>query len=39
MSKGFEQPVMMKIDKIINESDDTKSFMFRHNLDYNPGNS
>jgi len=37
MSEGFEQPVMMKIDKIINESDDTKSFMFRHNLDYNPG--
>ncbi len=37
MSEGFEQPVMMKIDKIINESDDTKSFMFRHNLDYKPG--
>ena len=37
MSKGFEQPVMMKIDKIISESDDTKSFMFKHNLDYKPG--
>jgi len=33
----FEQPVMMKIDKIINESDDTKTFMFRHKLGYNPG--
>ena len=37
MSKGFEQPVMMKIDKIISESDDAKSFMFRHNIDYKPG--
>ncbi len=37
MSEGFEQPVMMKIDKIISESDDTKSFMFRHNLDYSTG--
>jgi dihydroorotate dehydrogenase electron transfer subunit len=37
MSEGFEQPVMMKIDKIISESDNTKSFMFRHNLDYKPG--
>ena len=33
----YDQPVMMKIDKIINESGDTKSFMFRHNLDYKPG--
>lgn len=37
MSEGFDQPVMMKIDKIINESDDTKSFMFKHSLDYKPG--
>jgi dihydroorotate dehydrogenase electron transfer subunit len=37
MSEGFDQPMMIKIDKIINESDDTKSFMFRHNLDYKPG--
>ena len=34
---SFDQPVMMKIDKIINESDGTKSFMFRHKLDYDPG--
>ncbi len=37
MSKGFEQPVMMKIDKIISESEDAKSFMFRNNIDYKPG--
>lgn len=39
MSEGlyFEQPVMLKIDEIINESDDTKTFMFRHNLNYNIG--
>ncbi len=34
---SFDQPVMMKIDKIIDESNGTKSFMFRHKLDYNPG--
>ena len=34
---SFDQPVMVKIDKIIDESDGTKSFMFRHKLDYNPG--
>ncbi len=33
----FDQSVMMKIDKIIDESDGTKSFMFRHKIDYNPG--
>ena len=39
MSKDFsyEQPVMMKIDKVIEECNGTKSFMFRHKLDYNPG--
>ncbi|MHC4321875.1 MAG: dihydroorotate dehydrogenase electron transfer subunit [Planctomycetota bacterium] len=34
---SFDQPVMMKIDKIIDESDGTKSFMFRHKLYYDPG--
>ena len=34
---SFDQPVMMKIDKIIDESNGTKSFMFRHKLDYKPG--
>lgn len=34
---SFDQPVMMRIDKIIDESDGTKSFMFRHKLDYVPG--
>ncbi len=34
---SFDQPVMMKIDKIVDESDGTKSFMFRHKLDYSPG--
>ncbi len=34
---SFDQPVMMKIDKIIDESIGTKSFMFRHKLEYNPG--
>ena len=33
----LDQPVMMKIDKIVDESDGTKSFMFKHKLDYNPG--
>ena len=33
----FDQPVMMRIDKIIDESDGTKSFMFRYKLDYDPG--
>jgi len=37
MSESFNQPVMMKIDKVIDESVDTKSFMFRRNIDYNPG--
>ena len=39
MSKDFsyEQPVMMKIDKVIEECNGTKSFMFRHKLDYTPG--
>ena len=34
---SFDQPVMMKIDKIIDESVGTKSFMFKHKLDYAPG--
>ncbi|GAX59480.1 2-polyprenylphenol hydroxylase and related flavodoxin oxidoreductases [Candidatus Scalindua japonica] len=34
---SFDQPVMMKIDKIIDESDGTKSFMFKHKIDYTPG--
>ena len=34
---SFDQPVMMKIDKIIDESNGTKSFMFKYKLDYNPG--
>ncbi len=39
MSKDFsyEQPVMMKIDKVIEECNGTKSFMFKHKLDYEPG--
>ena len=31
---SFDQPVMMKIDKIIDESNGTKSFMFKYKLDY-----
>ncbi len=39
MSKNFsyEQPEMMKIDKVIEECNGTKSFMFKHKLDYTPG--
>ncbi len=33
----FEQPRILKIDKIIDESNDTKTFMFNHTLDYNTG--
>ncbi|MEE9605796.1 MAG: FAD-binding oxidoreductase, partial [Candidatus Scalindua sp.] len=33
----FEQPIILKIDKIINESDDTKTFMFNHALAYETG--
>jgi dihydroorotate dehydrogenase electron transfer subunit len=33
----FEQPIILKIDKIINESDDTKTFMFNHELAYETG--
>lgn len=36
-NSSFNQPVMMKIDKIIDESDGTKSFMFKHKFDYDPG--
>ncbi len=34
---SFDQPVMMKIDKVIDESVGTKSFLFKHKLDYTPG--
>lgn len=34
---SYEQPVMMKIDKIIEECNGTKSFIFRHRIDYDPG--
>jgi dihydroorotate dehydrogenase electron transfer subunit len=33
----FEQPIILKIDKIINESDDTKTFIFNHELAYETG--
>lgn len=33
----FEQPIILKIDKIIDESDDTKTFMFNHELAYDTG--
>jgi len=33
----YEQPIILKIDKIIDESNDTKTFMFNHTLDYNTG--
>ncbi len=33
----YEQPIILKIDKIIDESDDTKTFMFNHTLYYNTG--
>lgn len=34
---SFDQPEMMKIDKIIEESEGTKSFLFKHKIDYTPG--
>ncbi len=34
---SYEQPIMMKIDKVIEECNGTKSFMFKHKLDYTPG--
>ncbi len=33
----YEQPIILKIDKVIDESNDTKTFMFNHTLDYNTG--
>ena len=33
----YEQPIILKIDKIINESDDTKTFIFNHELAYETG--
>jgi NAD(P)H-flavin reductase len=33
----YEQPIILKVDKIINESDDTKTFMFNHELAYDTG--
>jgi len=33
----YEQPIILKIDKIIDESNDTKTFMFNHTLDYEIG--
>ncbi len=33
----YEQPIILKIDKIIDESNDTKTFMFNHTLDYETG--
>lgn len=33
----YGQPVMLKIDEVIIESDDTKTFIFRHNLNYKAG--
>jgi dihydroorotate dehydrogenase electron transfer subunit len=33
----FEQPIILKIDKIITESDDTKTFIFNHELAYETG--
>ncbi len=33
----FEQPIILKIDKIISESDDTKTFIFNHELAYETG--
>jgi dihydroorotate dehydrogenase electron transfer subunit len=33
----FEQPIILKIDKIIIESDDTKTFIFNHELAYETG--
>jgi dihydroorotate dehydrogenase electron transfer subunit len=33
----YEQPIILKINKIIDESDDTKTFMFNHTLDYETG--
>jgi dihydroorotate dehydrogenase electron transfer subunit len=33
----YEQPIILKIDKIMNESDDTKTFMFNHKLAYETG--
>ncbi|MCP4001985.1 MAG: hypothetical protein GY727_13835, partial [Gammaproteobacteria bacterium] len=34
---SYEQPVMIKIDKVIEECNGTKSFIFKHKLDYEPG--
>ncbi len=33
----YEQPIILKIDKIIDESEDTKTFIFNHTLDYETG--
>ncbi len=34
---SYEQPVMIQIDKVIEECNGTKSFLFKHKLDYIPG--
>lgn len=33
----YEQPIILKIDKIINESEDTKTFIFNHEIAYETG--
>ncbi len=33
----YEQPIILKIDKIMNESNDTKTFIFNHELAYETG--
>ena len=33
----IEQPVMMKIEKIVNEAENVKTFIFKHQLKAKPG--